>query len=86
MWHGAHIYDPGDGEEKTAVQMAWFIQRQDHPGEFLHIRGGRYIEWTKVREDSLQFFRAEDAKKFAEFFFGSTLHGHDIVAHGEVSA
>lgn len=76
MWHGAHIYE---AMEETTVRLNWFIQRQDHTDEFLHVRGGRYIEWTKIKADALQFARKVDADKFAEFFFGSVSHGHPII-------
>jgi hypothetical protein len=71
------IWEPEDD-----VTIGWFIQRENSKDQWLHIRGGRYIEWTKNKDEALQFHRAEDARKFAEFFFGSALHGHDIVAYG----
>lgn len=77
MWHGLHEYT------EDAVRLNWFIERQDYPGEFLHVRGGRYIEWTKTKADALQFARKIDADKFAEFFFGSTTHGHTITGHSQ---
>jgi len=77
-----------DPDEETTVNTVsgWMIERENHKGQYLFIRNGRYIEWTTVQDDALQFERNSDAAQFAEFYFGSPTHGHSIVAHGTISA